>query len=55
MLDELALRSGILELLATGADAVHAASSALTTNTIAGTPMPRAGVQGNAGVFMFML
>jgi hypothetical protein len=51
MLDELALRSGILELLVTGADAVHAASSAL----IASVPTTRTGIQDNAGSFIFML
>jgi hypothetical protein len=51
MLDELALRSDILELLATGTDAVHAASSAL----IASAPKTRTGIQDNAGVFMFIL
>ena len=55
MLDELALLSGILELLATGADEVHAASSALTAITAASTPTARTGIQDNAGGFIFML
>ncbi|MEK7206993.1 MAG: hypothetical protein AAB134_03830 [Pseudomonadota bacterium] len=48
MLDELALRSGIFELPATGADEVHAASSVLIASA-------HTGIQDNVRVFMFML
>jgi len=55
MLDALAPLSGILELPATGADEVHAVSSALIASTVVDTPTARAGIQDNAGGFMFML